>query len=127
NDIARLLTTPLNHAERLKTLFGHALSSASDDKEIIEVPQVGEDAPEHANHIPKSVLIRIIQPRLEETFNLVRDRLNLAAASTPIGRRVVLTGGACQLPGVREMAQRILERQVRIGRPTRVLGLSDSS
>jgi cell division protein FtsA len=127
NDIARLLTTPLNQAERLKTLYGHAISSASDDKEIIEVPQVGEDAPEHANHVPKSALVRIIQPRLEETLMLVRDRLSLAAASSPIGRRVVLTGGACQLPGVREMAQRILERQVRIGRPTRVLGLSDSS
>jgi cell division protein FtsA len=36
------------------------------------------------------------------------------------GRRVVLTGGASQLPGVRELAQRVLDKQVRLGRPLRV-------
>lgn len=125
NDIARVLTTPVNHAERLKTLFGSALSSTRDDKEIIDVPQVGEEAPEHANHIPKSHLIRIIQPRLEETFEMIRDKLEAAKLNAPISRRVVLTGGACQLPGVREMAQRILDKQVRIGRPARLPGITD--
>jgi cell division protein FtsA len=33
------------------------------------------------------------------------------------GRRAVLTGGACQLAGTRELAARILNKQVRIGRP----------
>lgn len=127
NDIARVLTTPVVHAERLKTLFGSALSSTRDEKEIIDVPQVGEEAPEHANHIPKSHLIRIIQPRLEETFEMVREKLDAAKLNTPISRRVVLTGGACQLPGVRDMAQRILDRQVRIGRPTRLNGVSDQA
>ena len=127
NDIARGLTTPVNHAERLKTLFGNALSSSSDEREMIDVPQVGEEAPEHANHIPKSHLIRIIGPRLEETFEHLRDRLKAAESSVAVGRRVVLTGGACQLPGIREMAQRILEKQVRIGRPYRLQGLSDNA
>ncbi len=127
NDIARGLTTPVNHAERLKTLFGNALSSSSDEREMIDVPQVGEEAPEHANHIPKSHLIRIIAPRLEETFELLRDRLKLAEGSVNVARRVVLTGGACQLPGIREMAQRILDKQVRIGRPYRLQGLSDNA
>ncbi len=125
NDIARVLTTPVGHAERLKTLFGNALSSLRDDKEIIDVPQVGEEAPELANHVPKSHLIRIIQPRLEETFEMLKARLDTAKLSTPLSRRVVLTGGACQLPGLREMAQRILDKQVRIGRPTKLSGLSE--
>lgn len=125
NDIARGLTTPVNHAERLKTLFGNALSSYADERDILDVPQVGEEAPEHANHIPKSHLIRIIQPRLEEIFEHVRDRLATAQKSTNVPRRVVLTGGASQMPGIREMAQRMLEKQVRIGRPTRLAGLTD--
>jgi cell division protein FtsA len=127
NDIARVLTTPLNHAERLKTLYGNALTSASDEKEIIEVPQMGEEAPEHASHVSRAYLNSIIQPRLEETFERVKERLNAAALSSHVARRVVLTGGACQLPGVREMAQRILDRQVRIGRVTRLQGLSESA
>jgi cell division protein FtsA len=40
---------------------------------------------------------------------------------------VVLTGGACQLSGAREMAARILDRQVRLGRPHGLRGLPDSA
>jgi cell division protein FtsA len=121
NDIARGLTTSLVHAERLKTLYGNALPSPSDDREIIDVPQVGEDdAPDHANHVPKAQLIRIIQPRLEEIFELVRGKMEKSGFQDVAGRRVVLTGGASQLPGAREMAQRILDKQVRLGRPLRI-------
>jgi len=121
SDIARGLTTSLAHAERLKTLYGNALPSPMDEREIIDVPQVGEeDSLEHANHVPKSHLVRIIQPRLEEIFEMVRAKLDKSGYQEAAGRRVVLTGGASQLPGVRELAQRMLEKQVRLGRPLRV-------
>ena len=120
NDIARGLTTSLNHAERMKTLYGHALPSAADEREIIDVPQVGEEAPEFASHVPKSQLINIIRPRLEEIFELVRSKLTGSGFDEAAGRRVVLTGGASQMPGVREMAQRLLDKQVRLGRPVRI-------
>jgi cell division protein FtsA len=120
NDIARGLTTTVVHAERLKTLYGNAIASSLDEREIIDVPQVGEESPEHANHVPKSQLIRIIQPRLEEIMELVRTRLDKSGFQDIAGRRVVLTGGASQLPGARELAQRILDKNVRLGRPLRV-------
>lgn len=120
SDIARGLTTTVNHAERMKTLFGHALPSAADEREIIDVPQVGEEAPEHANHVPKSHLINIIRPRLEEIFELVRSKLDKSGFEEAGGKRVVLTGGASQMPGIREMAHRILDKQVRLGRPLRI-------
>ena len=63
SDIARGLTTSIAHAERLKTLYGNAMLSAMDSREIIDVPQVGEEAPENANQSPKSQLVGIIQPR----------------------------------------------------------------
>lgn len=120
NDIARGLTTSLAHAERLKTLYGNAIPSSMDEREIIDVPLVGEEAPENANHVPKSHLIGIIQPRLEEIFEMVRARMDKSGFQEAAGRRVVLTGGASQLPGVRELAQRVLDKQVRLGRPLRV-------
>ena len=43
------------------------------------------------------------------------------------GRRVVLTGGACQLPGIQDMAALILDRKIRIGRPLGIGGLADST
>ncbi len=120
NDIARGLTTSVVHAERLKTLYANAVSSTMDDREIIDVPQIGEEEPEHANHVPRSQLVKIVQPRIEEIFELLRDRMVRSGFKDIAGRRVVLTGGASQMPGVREMAQRLLDKQVRLGRPLRV-------
>jgi cell division protein FtsA len=127
NDIARGLSTPLAHAERMKTLFGSAIASSTDEREMIAVPQVGEEEDGHVNHVPKSLLVGIIAPRLEETFELVRNSLEQSGFDKVAGRRVVLTGGACQLHGVRELAALILDKQVRIGRPLRVEGLAEST
>jgi cell division protein FtsA len=127
NDIVQGLNTPLVHAERMKTLYGNAIASPADEREIIDVPLIGEDEHAQANHVPKSILNGIIQPRLEETFELVRARLATAGMDRIAGRRLVLTGGASQLQGVRELAGLILDKQVRLGRPTRLGGLADQT
>lgn len=126
NDLARGLSTPLAHAERLKTLHGGVLGAPGDEKEWLPVPQVGE-ADEQIARIPRAMIVGIIAPRLEETFELVRDRLEQAGLTQEMGRRVVLTGGASQLVGVRELAGRVLERQVRLGRPHLVRGLPETA
>jgi len=127
SDIARGLNTPLAHAERMKSLYGSAISSSVDEHELIDVPQVGEDAGAEINQVPRSLLVGIIQPRLEETFELVRSRLEQSGYAKSAGRRVVLTGGGSQLPGVRELGQLLLDKQVRLGRPVRVDGLNETS
>jgi cell division protein FtsA len=127
NDIARGLSTPLAHAERLKALFGSAIASTLDERETIAVPQIGEEDDGHVSHVPKSLLVSIIAPRVEETFEMVRNRLEASGFDKIAGRRVVLTGGACQLHGVRELAGLILDKQVRIGRPARIKGLAEST
>jgi cell division protein FtsA len=127
NDIARGLSTSIAHAERMKTLFGSAIASSTDEREMIAVPQIGEEEEGHVNHVPKSLLVGIIAPRVEETFELVRNRLEASGFDKVAGRRVVLTGGACQLHGAREFAGLILDKQVRIGRPQRVSGLAEAT
>ena len=126
-DIAHGLSTALTDAERLKTLYGGAIASPLDDKDIVDVPLVGEDQSTSPNHVPKSHLVAIIKPRMEETFELVRDRLDKSGFDKLAGRRVVLTGGASQLPGVREMAQLVLEKQVRMGKPLGIQGLAEAA
>ena len=126
SDLARGLTTPVTHAERIKTLYGSCVATSTDDRELIDVPQVGEygeDEPVQANHLPRSLLVGIIQPRLEETFELVRQHLEISGFYQVAGRRVVLTGGGSQLTGLPDVARRILARNVRIGRPMGVSGL----
>ena len=127
SDIARGLSTPLVHSERMKTLYGHVIAVPTDENELIDVPQVGEEDSAESQQIPRSLLVGIIQPRLEETLELVRARLELSGFDKIAGRRVVLTGGACQLPGTRELASAVLDKQVRIGRPAGVLGLAEAT
>lgn len=127
NDIARGLSTPLVHAERMKALYGSAIASPSDEHEIIDVPQIGEEPHTQANHVPKSILVGVIRPRIEETFELVRSRLEDSGFDKLTGHRVVLTGGASQLQGVDELAALILDKQVRMGRPKRIDGLAEAA
>jgi cell division protein FtsA len=127
SDIARGLSTPPAHAERMKTLYGSVLPSPADDREMIDVPQIGETDHHEANHVPRSMLTGIVRPRLEETFELARDRLRNSGFDKVAGRRVVLTGGASQLQGVRELAAQLLDKQVRMGRPLRVSGLAEAT
>ena len=67
-----------------------------------------------------------MMPRIEETLEMVRDRLKAAGFDKVGGRRVVLTGGASQLPGVRELAASIIDKQVRMSRPKTVEGMAEA-
>jgi len=57
----------------------------------------------------------------------VRSRLEMSGFDKIAGRRIVLTGGASQLAGVRELAQLVLDKQVRMGRPIRISGLAEAT
>lgn len=127
NDIARGLSTSLANAERLKTLHGSAIAAARDDQVMIDVPPLGEEDPDEPSAMPRSALIGVIKPRIEEIFEIVRDKIGLGGAGGMAGKRVVLTGGASQLLGVREMATNILGKQVRLGRPRALPGLAEAT
>jgi cell division protein FtsA len=124
-DIARGLNVSMSDAERLKTLYGACLASPSDDRESIAVHRLGDDM-DHPSHMPKSELLRIIRPRVEEILELVRDRLKASGHAAQAGRRVVMTGGACQLTGLAELCRTIISSQTRIGRPLGIEGLPES-
>ncbi len=126
NDIARGFSTSVAHAERLKALYGNCQGSPDDERELLPVPQVGEDEHQIAK-MPRSMLISVIRPRLEEIFEMVKEQLETAGLGNAAGSRVVLTGGASQLGGVRELSAQILERNVRLGRPGGMIGLPDSA
>src|SRR3712207_2719445 len=79
-DIARGLTTRVSAAERLKTFYGSAIASSADDRDMIAVPQVDEDERDVPNHLPKSHLVRIIKPRVEEV-DRKSTRLNSSHAN----------------------------------------------
>ncbi|MFA7415833.1 MAG: cell division protein FtsA [Rhizobium sp.] len=122
-DLARGLSTRIEDAERLKVVHGSALANSADERDVISVPPIGEDDRDQPAQVPRALVTRIIRARIEETLELLRDRIQQSGFSPVVGKRVVLTGGASQLTGLPEAARRILARNVRIGRPMGVAGL----
>ena len=126
NDIARGLSTSLAHAERMKTLWGSALATSTDERELLSVPLLGERGVDTVQKVPRSVLTSIIRPRIDEIFELVAERLKQCPVAHLGGQRVVLSGGASQLTGVGEVAGLWLDRQVRLGMPKSASGMPDA-
>ena len=114
-DIARGLSCSMTTAERLKTLSGAAFLSPRDELERLIVPMIGEET-ENNTHIPRSELIKIIIPRLEEILEQVGIRLNQRESFSMAAHRIVLAGGTAQLQGIKEKIEAVLNTNVRIGK-----------
>jgi cell division protein FtsA len=124
-DLARGLNARIADAERIKTFYGSVLAGGSDERDMISVAPVGNDEP--PQFVSRASLVRIIKPRVEEILEMVRDRLAASPFAAEPRAHVILTGGACQLSGLPELAGRILNRPVRIARPLGISGLPDAA
>lgn len=120
-DIAQALTIPLAEAERIKTLYGSLAAAPSDEHEVI--PYASPGAESSTNRVTRATLRRIIRPRADEIFALLRERIARNKFAAYASNRIVLTGGGSQLPGMRECAAERLGRPVRVSRPSDIGGL----
>ncbi|OQM77356.1 cell division protein FtsA [Manganibacter manganicus] len=125
-DLAKGLSTTLDAAERLKVMHGSALPGSADDRDLISIQPIGEEG-ETPLQVPRAVMTRIVRARIDETLEMLRERIGKSGYGNVVGRRIVLTGGASQLSGLPEAARRILGRNVRVGRPLGVAGLPEAA
>jgi cell division protein FtsA len=126
-DIARGLSISVHDSERIKTLYGSVLAGGADERDMIAVPAASGEDREAPRIVSRATLTRIVKPRAEEILEIVRDRLAASPFAAEPRGRVVLTGGACQLTGLSDLAARILGRPVRIGRPLGISGLPEAA
>ena len=61
--------------------------AASDERDMITVPPVGDDEREPPQFVSRASLMRIIKPRVEEMLEMVRDRLDDVAVRGRAARR----------------------------------------
>jgi cell division protein FtsA len=123
NDVAYGLTVGHDEAERLKTESGSAMLDLVPEEDVILVKQVGRD---EARKLRRRALVQIIEPRMQELFQLVRDELVKADCLGRIPAGVVISGGGSQLKGCIEIAAEVMEMPVRIGKPQGVGGLGET-
>ncbi len=122
NDIAIALRTPTQNAEKIKIEHACALKEMADENDFIDIPMVGS---RKTAQIPRTLLAEVCEPRYEELFMLVRAELRRSGFEDLISSGLVMTGGASQIPGALELAERVFQVPVRIGLPQHVTGLAD--
>lgn len=126
-DIARGLSTSLSYAERVKTLYGNLLAVMQDDTISIDLSDEDENAVEpEISHIARSALVGIIRPRVEEILDMLKQHLQANGYTSLKGLRLVLTGGASQLAGMRELTSDYFQSQTRLAKPPQMEGMAES-
>jgi cell division protein FtsA len=121
NDIT-YLNIPFDTAEAVKVQYGHAVPRDVDPLEMIVVEPFGEGLP---TEIPRRQLAMVIEARVEEMFDLVQKEIKRSGYDGLLRAGAVITGGCAQVPGLRDVAARVLNLPVRLGRPERLTGMAD--
>jgi len=127
SDISMGLQVPLSTAERIKTIYGGVVATGMDDREMIDIGGDSGDWEHDRRTVSRAELIGIMRPRVEEILEEARSLLDAAGFDSLPSQKIVLTGGASQIPGLDGLASRILGQQVRFGRPMRVYGLPQAA
>jgi cell division protein FtsA len=121
NDIARAFRLPTTEAEALKIQHGDAMVSAAGRTRRLSLP-VG--AGESVRTAKLSDLQAIVHLRMEETFGLIRARLQQQKLLHLLGGGIVLTGGGAYLKNATQLAEKVFGLPCEIGVPRNVSGLT---
>ena len=122
NDIAMALRTPTADAEEIKLRHGLAKPTLANPGEKIEVPGIGDRGP---RSLSKQGLASVIEPRVEELFQMVQQTIRESGYEESLSSGIVLTGGSSLLPGMAELGEDIFLKPVRVGAPAYSGSLSD--
>lgn len=124
-------------AERLKCVYGSAIASRSDHREMIpvngpnEAPEEEGAAPiargaDEKNRVPRAQLVSVVTQHLSLlTAEIGKALKDMGFSGTRAGQ-VVLTGGGAELAGMAEFAQGALGMPVRLGRTPDLTGLPEA-
>ena len=108
-DLAHALRLPVEEAALVKEEFGSAVAVGTADNSRVELP-----GPE-MREAPRKLINEILESRAVELFEMVRSELARVGMQRAITNGLVITGGGALLPGICDVAERVLECAARIG------------
>jgi len=122
NDVTVGLKVPYDEAERIKTLEGTPLVDEMSGEEHVEITTISEER----KTVNRRMLAKIIEPRLEELFDMGMEEIEDAGYRDLIPAGIVLTGGTALLQGLGEYVQARYNVPVRRSKtPQGIHGLRD--
>lgn len=102
-------------AERLKHEFGSALAERVPETERVSYREMGTH---EERRVPRRLFTEVIEERMREILELVREELERSGVYDRLAAGVVLTGGGSCLPCTAELGRQVFgSLPVRIGTP----------
>jgi len=123
NDLAYGLKVPLGRAEQLKVDYG---SAVADERFRGQTIAISNDLGIHEKNISLEHLRRIMSARVEETFEIIAEELEIAGVLDQIREGVFLCGGGSRIPEIQKLANRIFGLPVFIGKTNSISGLKSA-
>ncbi|MCL2218528.1 MAG: cell division protein FtsA [Chitinispirillia bacterium] len=121
-DVAQVLRCTVESAEKLKKESGCAfLPLVKEDERIIIPGFTGRDDKEAG----RDLLGRVIEARVEEILSLAMREIMKTQRYDQLGAGIMLTGGGALLAGMKEKAESVFQRPVRIGQPSGIGGMEE--
>ncbi len=114
NDIAIGLRTSVDVAERIKVEYGFAVPGDVNQSEEIDLAKID---PAEEEQVSKKHIVEIIEARLVELFEMVDKDLKKIRRSGKLPAGIVLTGAAVKMPGIIDVAKKVLKLPVQVGFP----------
>lgn len=122
NDIAIGLRTSIDVAERIKLEYGNAVAADVPKMEEIDLSELDSN---EEGVFKRQYIAEIIEARAEEIYAMVDDELKKLDKSGMLPAGVVITGGGAKLPGMVNLAKKILRLPAQIGYPMEMNGVVD--
>lgn len=123
NDLAVLLRTSIDVAERIKLEYG-ATSNVEDLRRRSDI-DLSELLGEANFIISKKQLVKVIDARVHELFDIVNNELKRISKRGILPAGIVLSGGGVNLPGIVALAKEKLRLPVRVARSVHFEGISE--
>ncbi len=123
NDVAIGLRLPFDVAEKVKIERGHARTKDVDQNITFDLQPLGDGGPVRIARID---LARVIEARMEEVCSLILQEAKRSGYDGLLSAGLVLCGGGAQLPGLRGLAQDVMDMPVRVAQPQNLTGLVDA-
>ena len=120
-DIARAVGTSLREAERIKALCGTVPAGADDAQTPVSFALADEEGSSSAQAATRKVR-EIVGSRVKGLHGQIAERLERAGITPGASERVVVTGGAGQLPGLSTFVAEFFGKPVRAGHPQAAYG-----
>ncbi len=138
-DLAAGLRLSLDDAERVKVKIDELLKASAttkrkkkdkddedgEEEEAGDVLEVSSLGIESVKTISRKFFTEIVEERIKEIFELVKDNIEQSGYEYKLPAGIVLTGGSAGLPGITNLAKEVFKVPARVGSPRGLEGLLD--